>query len=326
MKRFKYEFNHETLSYQRVEVVFKEILLKKILPHFALSIILGLVLATVASKKFDSPIERSLQIQNNNYKMQYEFLNKRITSMSSSLTEIQHRDDEIYRMIFEATPIPISIRTAGYGGTEKYKELKGYENSEMLISTAQTLDIISKQLVVQSESFDEIIQLVSEKEEMLACIPAIQPISNKDLTRFGSPFGYRKHPILGYVRMHAGVDLSAETGAPVYAAGDGIVLRADASSRGYGNHIQINHGYGYETVYAHLSKMMVNPGQFVKRGDLIGLVGSTGLSTSPHLHYEVHINDEPVDPVNFYYNDLTEEEYQLMIESSSNADTHVFEW
>jgi len=325
MKKWKYEFNHETLSYEKVEIVFKEILLKKILPHFALSIILGLILATVASREIDSPIEKNLLIQNQNYKLKYDFLKKRITSMSSSLAEIQQRDDEVYRMIFEAEPIPSSIRNAGFGGTDRYKDLKGYDNSEQLISTAQTLDLVSKQMVVQSESFDEIIELVSEKEQMLSCIPAIQPISNKDLTHFGSPFGYRMHPILRYVRMHAGVDLCAETGAPVYASGDGIILKADAKSRGYGNHIQINHGYGYSTVYAHLSKMLVNPGQSVKRGDLIGLVGSTGLSTSPHLHYEVYINDVAVDPLNFYYNDLTEEEYQQMIESSSNADTHIFE-
>ncbi len=324
MKKWKYVFNPDTLIYEKVEIVFRDVLLRKILPHFALSVILGMVLATLLNRQLDSPHEKNLLLQNQNYKLKYEFLTKRINEMSTALSEIQHRDDEIYRMIFEAEPISAAIRTAGFGGSDRYEELKGYESSDLLVNAAQSLDQISKQLVVQSKSFDEVIALVSEKEQMLSCIPAIQPISNKDMVRFGSPFGMRKHPILNYVGLHTGIDLSAPTGTPVYATGDGVVLRADASSRGYGNHIRVNHGYGYSTLYAHLSKMLVSPGQAVKRGDLIGLVGSTGLSTSSHLHYEVRINNEPVDPVNFYSNDLSDDEYQQMIES--NLDTHVFEW
>lgn len=326
MRRSKYKFNQETLSYEKVQISVKEIILKKILPHFASALILGIFFTFLAFKYMDSPIEKSLMAESETLKAKYELLNKKIDIVASEISSLQERDDDVYRMIFEADPVPSSIRNAGFGGTDKYKALKGYDNSNLLISTTKSLDIVSKKIVIQSESFDEVIDLVSEKEKMLACIPAIQPISNKDLTRFGSPFGFRKHPILGYVRMHEGIDLTAPTGTPVYASGDGVIIRADANNRGYGNCVKINHGYGYMTVYAHLSEILVNPGEDVKRGDVIGLVGNTGLSTSAHLHYEVRMNNKPVNPVNFYYNDITEEEYEQMIEAASNSDTHVFEW
>lgn len=326
MKKGKYKFNYETLSYEKVQITIREFIFRKVLPHFTLSIVFGIFLAIVALKYFDSPIEKKLTSENDILKVKFDLLNKKISGISTEITKIQTNDDEVYRLIFEADPIPASMRTAGFGGTDKYKALKGFDNSDLLISTTKSLDVVSKQLVVQSESFDEVIDLVNEKEQMLACIPAIQPISNKDLTRFGSPFGYRKHPILGYVRMHEGVDLTAPKGTPVYAPGDGVVFKADANNRGYGNCIKINHGYGYITVYGHLDEILVNPGQTVKRGDLIGTVGNTGLSTSPHLHYEVRIDNVPVDPTNFYYNDITDEGYEQMIEAAATADTHVFEW
>jgi len=324
--KYKFKFNYETLSYEKVHITIKEFFFRRVLPHLSLSLILGVLLSVLALKYFDSPLEKRLLAQNDNFKIEYDLLNKKISNVSTEIARLQKKDDEVYRLIFEADPVPSSVRNAGFGGTDKYKSLKGYKNSDLLTNTTKNLDIISKQLVVQSESFDEVIGLVSAKEEMLACIPAIQPVSNEDLTRFGSPFGYRKHPILGYVRMHEGIDLTAPDGSPVYASGNAVVVRADANNRGYGNSIKLDHGYGYTTIYAHLSEILVNPGETVKRGDLIGLVGSTGLSTSPHLHYEVRIDNVPVNPVNFYYNDITDEEYKNMIDAAASSDTHVFEW
>lgn len=325
MGKIKYRFNPETLNYEKVQFVFSEYLYKKILPHFALAFILGLGIAFLATIYIDSPAERDLITKNNQLKLEYDLLNKKMTQFASELEEMQNRDDNIYRSIFEAKPIPNSIRKAGFGGIDKYASLNGFENSPLMIKTAYNLDVVSKQMVVQSKSYDEVIELVKNKEKMLSCIPAIQPISNKDLTRFGSAFGYRLHPILNYVRPHNGVDLTAPTGTNVYSAGDGVIVQS-GWQKGYGNVVKVNHGYGYLTVYAHLSKVNVKPGQKVKRGDVVGLVGSTGLSTSPHLHYEVRINNIPVNPVNFYSNDLTDEEYQQMIETSKSANTHSFEW
>lgn len=326
MHKGKYKFNHETLSYEKIHISIKEFILRKVLPNFVSAIVLGIILTVFAINYLDSPIEKRLISESEDIKLKYDLLDKKASIISTELVNIQEKDDNIYRLVFESEPIPASVREAGFGGTDKYKNLKGYENSDWLISTSKDIDIVARKLIVQSESFDEVIDLVSKKEKMLACIPAIQPIANKDLTRFGSPFGYRKHPILGYVKMHEGIDLTAEKGTPVYASGDGIVLKADANNKGYGNCIKVNHGYGYTTIYAHLSELLVNPGQMVKRGDLIGLVGNTGLSTSPHLHYEVRIDNKPVDPVNFYYNDITDEEYEQMIDAAATSETHYFEW
>lgn len=323
MSKYKFQFDPETLSYKKVKISFKSRVFKN-LPKFAVSVIIGVILFTLISIYVKSPIEKKLEEEKQGLLLQYEYLNRKMSEAENSLSEIQKRDDDIYRKIFQARPVPESVRKAGFGGTDRYNKYNGYDFSPTLISTAKRLDILSKQLVVQSKSFDEVIELVKNKEKMMACIPSIQPVAASDLTRFGSPFGYRMHPILGYVRMHYGVDLTAPTGTKVYATGDGVVIRADWA-QGYGNAVRINHGYGYQTVYAHLNSMTVKPGQKVKRGEVIGYVGSTGLSTCPHLHYEVRINGQWHNPVNFYYNDLSDEEYQRMIENSQNANTHIFE-
>jgi murein DD-endopeptidase MepM/ murein hydrolase activator NlpD len=323
MTKYKFHFDPETLSFKRVRISFKNRIFKS-LPKFASSIILGVVLFIILSFYIKSPIERRLEEEKQGLLLQYDYLNQKMAEAETSLLEIQKHDDEIYRKIFQARPVPESVRKAGFGGTDRYNKYNGYNFSPTLVSTAKRLDILTKQLVVQSKSFDEVIDLVKNKEKMMACIPSIQPIAAKDLTRFGSPFGLRMHPILHYMKMHTGVDLTSPTGTKVYCPGDGVVLRADVA-QGYGNCVRINHGYGYQTVYGHLSKMLVKPGQKVKRGDVIALVGSTGLSTSPHLHYEVRINGQWVNPVNFYYNDLSDAEYQRMINESQNANTHSFE-
>lgn len=323
MKRYRFHFDPETLSYKRVEISFKEIIYKN-LPKFATAIIIGVLTFTALSFVIKSPTQKLEEEKKQGILLSFEYLNRKMADAENQLSEIQKRDDEIYRKIFQANPVPESVRKAGFGGVDRYKKYEGTSYSSNLISIAKKLDILSKQMVVQSKSFDDVIELVKNKEKMMACIPAIQPIALKDLTRFGSAFGYRMHPILGYLRKHNGVDLTAERGTKIYASGDGVVTRADYAG-GYGNCVRINHGYGYQTRYGHMHEMFVRPGQKVKRGDIIGTVGSTGLSTSPHLHYEVLINGVYKNPVNFYFNDLTEEEYEKMIEMSSTAETHLYE-
>lgn len=324
MNKANYQFNPETLSFEKIEKKFSKRLYKVIFPQFILSLILGIIIFSVSSMYIASPAELKLKEKSNELKLKYELLNNQFGKIENTLIKLQTRDDEVYRMIFQVAPVPKSKRLAGIGGGERYKDFKRYKNGNLIIKTSNKTDNIAKRMLVQSESYDEIIDLVNSKEKMASCIPAIQPIALNQLTRFGSAFGRRFHPIDHVWKMHTGVDLTAPRGTPVHASGDGIVARAGVAG-GYGNHIRINHGYGYLTLYGHLSKILVRPGQRVKRGDIIGLVGSTGKSTCPHLHYEVRINGKWVNPINFYYNDLTNEEYQKMLEVSASAETHVYE-
>jgi len=249
-------------------------------------------------------------------RLEYDLVNQRLKQMSTVLEDLQDRDDNIYRVVFEAEPIPDEVRKAGFGGVNRYSKYKELENRDLLTETMRRTDILSKQIVIQSKSYDEIFTMIRNKAAMLSCIPAIQPVNNKDLKRMASGFGYRTDPIYKTTKFHAGMDFAATVGTEIYATGDGIVVRADADASGYGNHVRINHGYGYLTLYGHMSKISVRTGQRVKRGDVIGLVGNTGKSVGPHLHYEVHKNNEAINPVNFYYNDLSPEEYARMIELS----------
>jgi len=325
MRKNKYKFNAETLNYEIDEKNNLKNLLKTILPKVLLSTVMGILFFFIFTSFIISPKELFISEKNNDLKIKYALLDKELDYTVKSLEILQNRDDNLYRMIFQTGPVPEAKRNAGIGGSDKYNSFRKYENSDLLINTSQKTDILSRVMLVQSESYNEIFDLVKNTEKMAACIPAIQPIALDDLTRFGSAFGYRMHPILKILKMHTGVDLTAPRGTRIYAAGDGVVFQAGGSSGGYGNIVKINHGFGYTTFYAHMQKIIVRPGQRVKRGDVIGYVGSTGLSTSPHLHYEVRINNKPVNPVNFYYEDLTDEEYHEMIEASSKAQTHIFE-
>jgi murein DD-endopeptidase MepM/ murein hydrolase activator NlpD len=278
---------------------------------------MGFLIYIAASKLIDSPKEKLLKKENNQLKAQYELVNKRMDQLTVVLEDIERRDDEIYRIIFEAEPIPKEIREAGFGGVNRYKKLDGFRNSELIKESAQKLDQITKQLYIQSKSFDEVHDMAVRKEEMLASIPAIQPVSNKDLKRMASGYGMRMHPIYKRRKMHTGMDFSAERGTEIYATGAGKVIHVEKSRRGYGNHVIIDHGYGYQTLYAHMSKFSVRRGEKIKRGQVIGYVGNTGTSVAPHLHYEVIKNGEKVNPINYYFNDLTPEEYEKMIEFAS---------
>jgi murein DD-endopeptidase MepM/ murein hydrolase activator NlpD len=319
MSKIKYRFNTKSLTFERAKLSPREIFLR-VVSYLATGLVFATLVIVLAYKYFDSPKERQLLRENEYLKIQYEILKKRVDLLAAVLEDLQKRDDNIYRVIFEAEPIADNIRKAGFGGVNRYKSLEGFDNSQIVIEATKKIDRLAKQMYIQSKSFDEVFKLAKNKEAMLASIPAIQPISNKDLTRVISGFGYRTHPIYKIQHLHTGIDFTAPIGTEVYATGDGIVKEVNTDYRGYGNHIIISHGFGYETLYAHLSKFNgLKPGQKVKRGEVIGYVGNTGTSTGPHLHYEVIKNGEKINPVNFFYNDLTPEEYQKMIELASQA-------
>jgi len=316
MAKVKYYYDTKTLSYKRIELSGLN-KLKRLFYFLIGSIFTGLIMVIIFFQFFDSPKEKRLNREINALTSQYEIVEDKLRQVELVLDDVQNRDDNIYRVIFEADPIPKSIRKAGYGGVNRYENLKGFNNSELIINTSEKVDQISKQLYIQSKSFDDIIELAKNKADMLAALPAIQPVSNKNLSRMASGYGPRIHPIYKTRKMHTGMDFSAKSGTPIYATGDGKIAKVRRSRRGYGNHVIINHGYGYKTLYAHMKKYAVKKGQKVQRGEVIGYVGSTGTSVAPHLHYEVHKDGRKINPVNFYFNDLNPEEYEKMLEISS---------
>ena len=313
MSKHTYKFNTDSLNFVKETVPLKRVLWRGF-GFFLLSIFISTAYFFIYSLFFDTPAERIIKREQQEMLMNFELLNKKSEIIEKTLSDIQLRDDNIYRTVFEADPIPQSIRQAGIGGVDRYVHLEELPNAEFLKGTAKKLDKLAKQLYVQSISFDEVIELALTKEEMAASIPAIQPLSNKDLTRVASLFGMRMHPIYRYARMHNGIDFTAPTGTEIYATGNGVISRTSTTSRGYGKLIVVDHGFSFQTYYAHLSKILVTPGQEVKRGEVIGLVGNTGTSVAPHLHYEVRKNNQPIDPINFYVNNLTDEEYSKILE------------
>ena len=318
MPKVKYYFNTHSLKYEKVIVKWQKKLLRA-LGFLATATVFASVIVLIAYNFFDSPKEKRLKRDLEETSLQLEFLKQRADKVEAVLRDIQERDNTIYRVIFEADPIPASVREAGYGGIDRYKKLSDYYDAVLLVDVTKRMDKLSKQLYVQSKSFDEVFELVKNKASMLASIPAIQPIANKELKYVASGFGWRIHPIYKTEKLHTGMDFTAPIGTPIHATGNGVVEKVEFDGRGLGNNITINHGYGYESVYGHMNKIIVRAGQKILRGDLIGYVGRTGSATGPHLHYEVHKNGEPVNPVNFYYNDLTPEEYTRMVEISSQA-------
>ena len=320
MTKKKYKFNPETLNYERIGISIKE-KITKIIAFFSSSLVFSLVWVGIVIYFYETPRTKALQRENQELLSQYELLLKDLERVENVLTDLQQRDDNIYRVIFETDPIPSSIRKAGFGGTNKYSHLENLSNSALVIEAARKLDVLSKEAYIQSKSFDEVMKLALNKEDMLSGIPAIQPITNKDLKRTASGWGYRIHPIYKVSKMHWGMDFTAPVGTPVYATGNGKVTELAGSVSGYndlGHYVKINHGWGYETVYAHLSKYNVKAGQEVKRGDIIGFVGNSGASTAPHLHYEVHKDGQRVNPALYYFKDLSAEEFDKMIAISSN--------
>ncbi|RXG21664.1 M23 family metallopeptidase [Leeuwenhoekiella aequorea] len=317
MSKVKYYYDRDTLSYKKIEKK-KGRKLGYVFLSIVASFLAGFILLLIYLNipDLETPREKALQRELQNMKMQYGVLNKKLDQVQTVLEEIEERDNNIYRLYFEANPIPDEQRKAGFGGVNRYKDLEGYDNSKRIIESSKRLDILTKQLVVQSKSLDEIAVLAEEKEKLLAAIPAIQPVANKDLTRLASGYGLRSDPFTKERKMHWGMDFTAPRGTPIYATGDGVVDRADNNATGYGNHIRINHGYGYESLYAHLYKYNVKPGARVKRGDLIGFVGSTGRSEGPHVHYEIFKDGERINPINFYYGNLSPEEFDVILQKA----------
>ncbi len=318
MPKTKYKFNHETLSFDRIRLGIRQTFLR-LFGYFVASLFLAGIYGFIFAFVFDSPQEKALKREIEQLTLQYDLMNREMENVEKVLGHLQETDDNLYRTIFETEPVPSSYREGGIGGVNRYEAMTGFSNSELVIETAMRLDKIRKKIYVQSESFDELIAYASEKEEMLSSIPAIQPLSNKDLKRTASGFGFRIHPIYKISKFHSGMDFTAPTGTEVYATGNGVIGTVKSARRELGNHIIIDHGFGYQTVYAHLDGFNVRVGQKVKRGDVIGYVGSTGLSTAPHLHYEVLVNGRQVDPALYYFNDLTPDEYDRMLEISGKS-------
>jgi len=313
MAKVKYYYDTENLAYRKIKP--KKGKRLGVVALFLVSSALFGFLAFVVllnTPFFETPKDKLQAREIENLKVNYEIISKQMEEATAALEAIEDRDNNLYRAYFNTSAIPDEQRKAGFGGVNRYKELEGYNNSDLVINTTNKLDVLLKELAVQSKSLDEIAKLAKDKEQLLAAIPAIQPVKNEDLRHMASGFGYRSDPFTKIRKFHAGMDFSAKTGTPIYATGDGIVQRADNRATGYGNHIVIKHGFGYETLYAHLSKYNVKVGQKVKRGDVIGFVGSTGRSEAPHLHYEVHKGGEVINPINFYYGNISAKEYVLI--------------
>jgi murein DD-endopeptidase MepM/ murein hydrolase activator NlpD len=314
MSKVKYYYDPDTLSYRKIEP--KKSKRYRNIAFFILgSFLFGLLslILLLNTNLINTPRELSLQREVRNFELQFELLDRKMEQIEDVLANVEDRDNNIYRLYFEANPIPEEQRRAGFGGINRYKALEGFNNSEMVIATTKRLDIIKKQITIQSKSLDEITKLAEEKEKLLAAIPAIQPLNNENLTRMASGYGWRSDPFTKARKKHWGMDFTAPKGTPIYASGDGKVTRADNNASGYGKHIRIDHGYGYLSLYAHLSKYNVKRRQKVKRGDLIGFVGNTGRSEAPHLHYEVWKDKGRINPINFYYGSLTPEEFENML-------------
>lgn len=318
MARETFKYNPESLKFDRVKVTFKKRFLRFITYTLA-SVIVAVMYFILYDIFFDTPEEKNLKRENNQLLVQYDLLNKKFDNVEQVLIDIEQRDNNIYRTIFAAEPISKSIRTAGFGGTNRYEELENLSNSKIVIETAKRMDQITKRIYIQSKSFDEVTSLAANKEDLLISVPAIQPISNADLTRVASGFGMRIHPFYKVPKMHNGIDFTAPRGTEIYATGKGTVVDARYSNGGYGRMVVIDHGFGYQTLYAHMYEIKVRKGAKVARGQVIGLVGSTGMSVAPHLHYEVHKGNTPIDPINYFFNDLSPIQYQKIIQLAATS-------
>ncbi|RAJ03931.1 murein DD-endopeptidase MepM/ murein hydrolase activator NlpD [Chitinophaga skermanii] len=318
MKKVKYFYNTQTLKYEKL-VVSLRVKLLRILGFLSAAIVTGILFLSVAYRFLDSPNEKKLRRQLDEMKEQYANMRTSIKEVRGQLAELQHRDNDIYRVIFEASPIADSTRAGKPMPEPDVDMLEALPSGDVIADIAKSLNEVHNRIKKQEESYLQIDDLVKNKQKMLASIPAIQPVSNRDLDRIASGFSYRIDPIYKTVKFHSGLDFAAPMGTPIYSTGDGKVESASMSNVGYGNHVIVNHGYGYKTLYGHMVRMKVKAGQAVKRGDVIGWVGSTGKSTGPHCHYEVIKNGEKVDPVYFFFNDLTPEQFDRMLKIARSS-------
>jgi len=323
MKKIKYYYNTNTLRYEKLVTPLRVKLLR-VFGFFSGLLVSSVLVIWLYTKFIPRPTDKESKIRLELMKDNYNLLNQKVKALQQQMADLEKRDNEVYRSIFEANPLPDSARAKL---TEKNNELEKVNvmNDDMLgREIAGSLNNITARVAYQVNSYKEIEKLINNQEQKLSSIPAIQPVSNKDLTRIASGFGYRIHPIYGIPKMHNGLDFTAAQGTPIYATGDGRVTTSGMGT-GTGNHVIINHGYGYETVYMHMVRIKVRDGQTVKRGQIIGWVGSTGASTGPHCHYEVHINGRPVDPVYFFFNDLNAEQYDRLLKLASTGSAKSFD-
>ena len=313
MKKTKYFYNTHTLRYEKLVTPLRVKLLR-IFGFIAAALTTSFIIVLIGQRYFPSANERTLQNENANLRSNYKLLDRQLDELEQRMTELEKRDNSVYRSIFEADPIPDSARAKTIEAIAELRKVSNMDQDVLVQSIAEQLQRLHNRAGFQQASFNMIEKMIDRKEDLLAAIPAIQPVSNKDLERVASGFGYRIDPIYKVPKMHAGLDFTAPTGTPIYAAADGRVAEANFSSSGYGNHVVIDHGFGYETLYGHMVRIKVRPKQAVKRGEVIGWVGSTGKSTGAHLHYEVIKNGVKVDPIYFFYNDLTPEQYNRLLQ------------
>lgn len=318
MKKIKYYYNTHTLRYEKLITPFRVKLLR-VFGFVAAAMVTAMLIAFVAFRFIGSPYERVLREQNSELKEELGGLNERIKAVDQQMAALEKRDNEVYRSIFEAQPIPDSLRVQEMEKAAEIAKVESLPESQLLYAIDTTIRKLAARITAQKKSYEEIVKLIANKEQLLAATPAIQPISNKDLNRIASGFGYRIDPVYKTIKLHAGLDFAAPQGTPIYATADGAVRVAGFSDGGYGNHVVINHGYGYETVYGHMVRIKARGGQKIKRGEVIGYVGSTGKSTGPHCHYEVHKNGQKLDPVYFFYNDLSPQQFDQLLKQASSS-------
>ena len=318
MKKVKYYYNTHTLRYEKLEIPLRVRLLR-LFGFIAGSLVFASIIVAIAFHYIESPKEILLRQENDGLRNDYSILQKRTDDLQKQMQELENRDNKVYRAIFESTPIPDSARLKEMEKSKEIELVQGMSESELVKSLTGQLNTLSLQVAYQNKSYNEIDDMIKDKQKLLAAIPAIQPVSNKDLRHIASGFGYRVDPVYKITKFHAGLDFAATQGTPIYATADGVVKEASYDAGGYGNHVVLNHGYSYETLYGHMVRIKVHIGQQIKRGEVIGWVGSTGKSTGPHCHYEVHKGGQPVDPVYFFYNDLTPEQYDQVLKLSKAA-------
>ena len=316
-RKDKFIFNTQTLAYEKAVVSWGSRILR-LLGFLIAALVFSLAISTIYYKFFDSPKEKILKSELSAMQDQYYIVNQEVDRLSSVLDGLHYRDGNIYRVMFEADPIDKDVWEAGSGGVNKYRYLEKYDTGDLMKDIAGKVDKLKKQMSIQSKSYDEIAELIKNKEKMLLSIPSVQPIPNKKLVRMASGYGWRIDPVYKIQKFHEGMDFTCPIGTEVHVTGDGVVEAVNYSFHGYGNEIIVNHGFGYRTRYAHLSKFKVRPGEKVTRGDVLGNTGSTGKSTGPHLHYEVLKNGNAVNPVYFYFNDLKDADFEKMVEISNN--------
>jgi murein DD-endopeptidase MepM/ murein hydrolase activator NlpD len=312
LKKVKYFYNTHTLRYEKLTVPLRVRLLR-VFAFIATSIVTAAIIVWIGFKYIGSPNERILRHQLDDYQDNYTLMNRRIQQLQQKMEELEKRDNQVYRAIFESNPIPDSARAKQIEKSEELSLIQGMNDNELINGMVKQLNNLNARAVFQDKSYQEIDVMIRDKQKLLASIPAIQPVSNKELTRIASGFGSRIDPVYKVSKFHAGLDFAAPIGTPIYATADGRIKSASHEESGYGNHVVINHGYGYESVYGHMVRIKVHSGRSVKRGEVIGWVGSTGKSTGPHCHYEVHKNGNPVDPVYFFYNDLNPEQFDRLV-------------